>query len=33
LRRAVVEAERVLEPDDLRADRGVMDVIDRAGQH
>ena len=28
LRRAVVEAERVLDLDDLRADRGVMDVVD-----
>ncbi|MFD8491802.1 DDE-type integrase/transposase/recombinase [Amycolatopsis sp. NPDC059657] len=28
LRRAVVEAERVLDLDDLRADRGWMDVID-----
>ena len=28
LRRAVVEAERVLHLDDLRADRGVMDVVD-----
>ena len=28
LRRAVVEAERVLDLDDFRADRGVMDVID-----
>lgn len=27
LRRAVVEAERVLDLDDLRADRGVMDVV------
>jgi hypothetical protein len=26
--RAVVEAERVLDLDDLRADRGVMDVVD-----
>jgi hypothetical protein len=25
---AVVEAERVLDLDDLRADRGVMDVVD-----
>jgi putative transposase len=28
LRRAVVEAERVPDLDDLRADRGVMDVVD-----
>ena len=28
LRRAVVEAEWVLDIDDLRADRGVMDVVD-----
>jgi putative transposase len=28
LRRAVVEAERVGDLDDLRADRGVMDVVD-----
>jgi hypothetical protein len=28
LRRAVVEAEWVLDIDDLRADRGMMDVVD-----
>jgi len=28
LRRAVAEAERVLDIDDLRADRGMMDVVD-----
>lgn len=28
LRRAVVEAKRVLDLDDLRADSGVMDVVD-----
>jgi len=28
LRRAVVEAEWVLDIDDVRADRGVMDVVD-----
>jgi hypothetical protein len=31
LRRAVVEAERLLDLDDLRADRGVMDVVDADG--
>jgi putative transposase len=30
LRRAVVEAEPVPDLDDLRADRGVMDVVDAA---
>ncbi|GAB3399374.1 transposase [Flindersiella endophytica] len=32
LRKAIAEAVRLLDLDDLRADRGVMDVVDAAGE-